>query len=92
MKKYRLVDEMHIIDYCLEKQTPKTNKNMQKVNNHQGRKYPFDADKRVKFCPECKTIWEFANLNKSNGKIFRYDEIPKRGKKIELCGDCYANK
>jgi len=45
---------------------------------------------KMKFCPDCKRVWEIARSTNHNskGKLIYYHNFPTIGKPHELCPEC----
>ena len=81
-------DELHIIDYILEKTdirryTPQLNQ-----VRHEHRKYRHDDV--IKLCNYCEHLWSPVPhwVDKSLFRIYPKDIIPKIGKKKKKCPKC----
>ena len=52
--------------------------------------YARNADKYLKFCPDCKVVWEYERVGGDNTykKILYHEDFPSLGKKRKQCIRC----
>jgi len=81
-------DELHIIDYILEKTDVRTNQNQFNKSRHEHRKYRHDD--LIKFCTSCEHLWSKVAhwVDKSLLRIYPKDIVPKIGKEKKKCPMC----
>jgi len=59
------------------------------LDDYQKRKTYREKPEKLKFCPECKRVWELLTIGYGTvGKLVHYDDFPSYGKPRIICADC----